>query len=48
MVGGLERARSIPHLVTLFMLADRAGLLPDPELAATRMRHLLAVAGVAP
>jgi Protein of unknown function (DUF993) len=48
MVGGLESARSIPHLVTLFMLADRAGLLPDPELAATRMRHLLAVAGVAP
>jgi hypothetical protein len=45
MAGGLESARSVPHLVRLFVLADRAGLLPDPELAATRMRHFLAVAG---
>jgi hypothetical protein len=46
MAGGLESARSVPHLVTLFVLADRAGLLPDPELAAARMSQLLAVAGV--
>jgi hypothetical protein len=45
MVGGLQGARSIPHLARLLILADEAGLLPDAELAANRMRHLLAVAG---
>jgi hypothetical protein len=46
MVGGLESARSIPHLAEAFLLADQAGLLPDPELASHRMRALLTVAGV--
>lgn len=46
MAGGLESARSVPHLAQLFMLADQAGVLPDPDLAASRMRHFLAVAGV--
>jgi len=46
MVGGLEGARSIPHLCTLFVLADGAGLLRDPELAVERMRRVLALAGV--
>ncbi|RJL31769.1 dihydrodipicolinate synthase family protein [Bailinhaonella thermotolerans] len=46
MVSGLESARSLPHLAELFRLADAAGLLPDPDLAAARMRALLAVAGV--
>lgn len=46
MVGGAESARSIPHLARLLVLADRAGLLADRELAATRMRHVLALAGV--
>jgi hypothetical protein len=46
MLGGQEGARSIGHLGELFILADRAGLLRDRELAAARMRHLLAVAGV--
>jgi hypothetical protein len=46
MVGGLEGARSPLHLSELFRLADRAGLLPRPELAAERMRRLLALAGV--
>ncbi|MFG2000700.1 dihydrodipicolinate synthase family protein [Spirillospora sp. NPDC048911] len=46
MVGGLESARSVPHLVRLFTLADAAGLLPDPDLAASRMRAWLAVQGV--
>ncbi len=45
MAGGLESARSVPHLSRLFMLADQAGVLPDPDLAASRMRHFLAVAG---
>jgi hypothetical protein len=47
MVNGLQSARSIPHLSQLFMLADQAGLLPDADLAAARMRNLLTVAGVA-
>jgi hypothetical protein len=46
MVGGQESARSVVHLSELFVLADRAGLLHDPDLAATRMRAVLAVAGV--
>jgi hypothetical protein len=46
MVAGMESARSIVHLSEFFMLADRAGLLRDPELASTRMRHVLALAGI--
>ena len=34
MVGGQESARSLIHLAELFRLADAAGLLRDPELAA--------------
>ena len=33
MVGGQQSARSILHLADVFRLADRAGLLRDPELA---------------
>jgi hypothetical protein len=47
MVGGQEGARSVTHLAELFVLADRAGLLHDPDLAAERLRRVLAVAGVA-
>jgi len=47
MVGGLESARSIVHLADVFVLADRAGLLRDPTLAVARMRHVLALAGIA-
>jgi Protein of unknown function (DUF993) len=46
MVGGLEGARSIVHLASLFRLADDAGVLRDPELAARRFRPLLELAGV--
>ncbi len=46
MVGAQEGARSIVHLAELFILADRAGLFIDAELAARRMRLLLAVSGV--
>jgi Protein of unknown function (DUF993) len=42
MLGGLETARSKDHLADVFALADRAGLLRDPELAAARMRQILA------
>ena len=34
MVGGQQSARSLVHLSELFRLADAAGLLRDPELAA--------------
>jgi hypothetical protein len=47
MVGGEQSARSIVHLAELFRLADRAGLLSDPYLAAERMAHVLAVHGIA-
>jgi hypothetical protein len=46
MVAGQESARSIVHLAELFILADRAGVLLDPERAAARMRPLLELAGV--
>ncbi|KOG78029.1 MULTISPECIES: dihydrodipicolinate synthase family protein [Streptomyces] len=45
MVGGLQSARSLPHLAKAYELADGLGLFPDPELAAHRMRALLAVNG---
>ncbi len=47
MAGGLHAGRSVPHLVEVFRLADRAGLLADPALAAARMRQFLEVHGVA-
>ena len=47
MVGGLHAARSLPHLSTLLRLADRAGALEDPELAAERWHGLLAHHGIA-
>ena len=46
MVGGQQSARSLPHLAELFRLADAAGLLADPDLAASRMKAVLAVHGV--
>ena len=46
MVGGQQSARSLPHLAELFRLADRAGLLVDPPLAALRMQAVLAVHGI--
>ena len=47
MVGGQQSARHILHLAELFRLADAAGLLTDPQLAAARMKQLLALHGVA-
>jgi hypothetical protein len=46
MVGGLHSARSLPHLSTLVRLADRAGALEDPELAAERWNAYLALHGI--
>ncbi len=46
MVAGMEGARSIVHLGRILVLADQARLLRLPDLAASRMRKLLAVAGI--
>jgi hypothetical protein len=46
MIGGLESARSVLHLSRLFVLADEAGLLEQPELALWRMRNFLKLAGI--
>ncbi len=47
MIGGLEAARSIAHLCELFVLADKAALLRDPDLALERMRNVLSLSGAA-
>ncbi len=46
MVGGQESTRSTLHLAELFRLADRAGLLNNPDRAAQRMRAVLTTRGV--
>jgi hypothetical protein len=46
MVGGQQSARSVVDLAETFRLADAAGLLRDPELAASRMKQFLAVNGI--
>ncbi|TCT04300.1 dihydrodipicolinate synthase family protein [Aquabacter spiritensis] len=47
LVGGQESARSTLHLAELFRLADAAGLLRDPDLAAARARPVFAAHGIA-
>ena len=47
MVGGQQSTRSLQHLAELFRLADAANVLEQPELAAARMKTLLALHGVA-
>lgn len=46
MVGGQQSARSLLHLAELFRLADAANLLQQPELAAHRMKTLMALHGL--
>jgi hypothetical protein len=48
MVGGLQSSRSVIHLSELVRLADDAGLLPDPDLAADRLGAFLHTAGLRP
>ncbi|OYW08894.1 MAG: dihydrodipicolinate synthase family protein, partial [Rhodospirillales bacterium 12-71-4] len=47
MVGGQQSTRSIRHFSELFRLADKAGLLRDPDMAVARMKTLLALHGAA-
>jgi hypothetical protein len=46
MLAGHHAMRPLPYFVDIFKLADRAGLLRDPEAAAARMRNFLVVHGV--
>jgi hypothetical protein len=46
MVGGQESARSTVHLAESFRLADKAGLLADPEIATRRMKAVMATRGI--
>ncbi len=46
MVGGQESTRSTQHLAELFRLADKAGILRDPEQAAARMAAVMATRGI--
>jgi hypothetical protein len=46
MVGGQESARSLPYLVQAFKLADAAGLIRNPDLAAARLNVVLRTHGV--
>ena len=47
MVGGQQSARSAVHLADIFRLADKAGLLSDPERASRRTATVMAQYGVA-
>jgi len=46
MVGGQQSTRSLWHFCELLRLADAAGLIEQPDLAAHRMKSLLAWHGV--
>jgi hypothetical protein len=47
MVGGQQSGRSLLHLVEAFKLADAAGLIRDPDLAAARLSDVMRVHGIA-
>jgi hypothetical protein len=47
MVGGQQSARSLLHLAELLRLADKGRVLRDPDLAARRMRAVMATHGLA-
>ncbi|PLR33330.1 dihydrodipicolinate synthase family protein [Chimaeribacter californicus] len=46
MLGGMQSARSLAHYSELFRLADEAGLLMNPDLAAERMGLLGRLHGI--
>jgi hypothetical protein len=46
MVGGQQSTRSLSHFAELFRLADAANLLEQPDVAARRMKTLLALHGI--
>jgi hypothetical protein len=46
MIGGLHSGRSAAHLLRAYELAAAAGVIEDHELAASRIAHFQAVAGL--
>jgi len=46
MLGGAQAMRPLPYFTECFKLADRSGLLRDPEIAVDRMKSLLRLYGV--
>ncbi len=46
MLAGAQSMRPLPYFADLLRLADRAGALADPELAAARMKRFLALYGI--
>lgn len=46
MVGGMQADRSALHYADVFRLADQAGLLIEPDIAAHRMAKLMALYGI--
>ena len=46
MLGGAQALRPLTYFAQVFREADAAGLLRDPDFAATRMRTLLALHGI--
>lgn len=46
MPGGAQAMRPLPYFTGCFRMADRCGVLRDPEMATARMRRLLATYGV--
>jgi hypothetical protein len=46
MLGAMQSTRAIQHYSEVFRLADRAGLIENPDLASERMKALLATYGV--
>ena len=47
MPDGMQSARGILHYADVFRLADRSGVLAQPELAAKRMASLTILYGIA-
>lgn len=47
MPGGAQAMRPLPYFVDCFVMADRIGLLRDPDMAVVRMKQHLAVYGIA-
>jgi hypothetical protein len=46
MVGGLQAARSLPHLSRIVELSNECGALVNPELALVRWNRMLAALGI--
>ena len=47
MIGGMQSARGILHYAEIFQLADRAGLIINPDMAGARMKNLCQINGIA-